>query len=228
MRYLGGKERISKQICNFLEGVRRPGQLFVDLTVGGCSIISKMQYPKEGYDLHPALISLYKKLSINSIELPNNVTKEEYELAKNLSDDNPLKAFIGFGCSFSGKYFAGHARGELGRNYAKGAKNSLLKKFKTLQNVKFEQLDLFLYNGSGNLVYIDPPYQGTTKYKVHFDYNNFWNKVRELSKQNDVYVSEYRAPNDFECVFEIAKKLGLRKQEVGQVVTIEKLFKYKG
>lgn len=228
MQYLGGKEKISKKICNFLESVRKPGQLFVDLTVGGCSIISKMQYPKEGYDLHPALISLYKKLCEGDVELPDIITQEEYKAARAFSDDNPLKAFIGFGCSFSGRYFKGFARNSRGCNYAKSAKNSLIKKFKTLQNVKFEQLDLFLYEGCGNLIYIDPPYKGTTKYSIKFDYNLFWNKVRELSKNNDVYVSEYNAPDDFLCVLELKKKLGLRKLDKGQVVTIEKVFKYKG
>lgn len=226
MQYLGGKEKISKQICNFLESVRKPGQLFVDLTVGGCSIISKMQYPKEGYDIHPALISLYKKLSTGDITLPDSVTYEEHKLARNFSNDNPLKAFIGFGCSFAGDYFRGYAKNNRGQNYAKNAKNSLIRKFKTLQNVKFEQLDLFLYEGCSNLIYIDPPYKGTTKYSVDFNYDLFWDKVRELSKNNDVYVSEYQAPSDFTCVFKVDKKLGLRKKEGGQIMTEEKMFKY--
>lgn len=228
MRYLGGKERIANKICSFLESVRRPGQEFVDLTVGGCSIISRMGYPKKGYDVHKALITLYNALSGNLIELPDTVTLDDYKLAKNYDDENPLKAFIGFGCSFSGKYFGGYARSKRGDDFVKNAKNSLIKKFKTLKNVHFICDSLFNYNENNKLIYIDPPYQGTTKYSVNFDYDKFWNKVRELSKQNDVYVSEYNAPEDFECVLEIPKKLGLRKNEGGQIITTEKLFKYKG
>ena len=31
--------------------------------------------------------------------------------------------------------------------------------------------------------------------------------MRVLSKDNDVYVSEYKSPDDFECVLEIPTKL---------------------
>lgn len=224
MRYLGGKEKIAKIICDYLESVRKPNQLFVDLTVGGASIISKMSSPKVAYDIHKPLIHLYNALSSGHIELPDTVSELQYHSAKSYEDSDPIKAFIGFGCSFSGKYFAGYAKSS-NRNYAKNAKNSLIKKFKTLKGVNFECQSLFDYVGSGNLIYIDPPYIGTTKYSINFDYDLFWDKVRELSINNDVYISEYTAPNDFKCVLQMEKIRGLRNSKGEQIKTLEKLWR---
>lgn len=57
------------------------------------------------------------------------------------------------------------------------------------------------------VVYCDPPYQGTAKYKENnFDHAKFWDWVRALSKTNRVYVSEYRAPDDFKKILEFSQK----------------------
>lgn len=45
------------------------------------------------------------------------------------------------GCSFSGKYFRGYARGAETRNYAYGAKQSLLKKLDKCKDVEFTCCD---------------------------------------------------------------------------------------
>lgn len=48
------------------------------------------------------------------------------------------------------------------------------------------------------IVYCDPPYQGTAEYKEGgFNHEEFWEWVRETSKTNKVYISEYSAPDDF-------------------------------
>lgn len=56
------------------------------------------------------------------------------------------------------------------------------------------------------LVYCDPPYAGTSKYNgVNFDSAKFWEWAREVSKQNLLAVSEYKAPDDFVPFLEITK-----------------------
>ena len=55
----------------------------------------------------------------------------------------------------------------------------------------------------GDVVYCDPPYQGTTAadyYTDGFDNNKFWEWVR--TRDYPVYVSEYNAPDDFVSIFE--------------------------
>lgn len=54
---------------------------------------------------------------------------------------------------------------------------------------------------NGAIVYCDPPYKGTTQYRERgFDHDKFWDWVRQKSKTNPVYVSEYNAPEDFTVV----------------------------
>ena len=69
------------------------------------------------------------------MDTSDNISEEEYKLAKTRKDH--LKAFVGFGCSFAGKYFGGYARGSEERNYCSNAKHSILKKHKTMQDVVF-------------------------------------------------------------------------------------------
>ena len=54
-----------------------------------------------------------------------------------------------------------------------------------------------------SVIYCDPPYQGTTKYKDDFDHDEFWNWCRKMNgKGNKIYVSEYHAPDDFKCIWQ--------------------------
>ena len=53
------------------------------------------------------------------------------------------------------------------------------------------------------LIYCDIPYKDTKQYATSKDFNhdNFFKWCREMSIQgHTVFVSEYQAPNDFECV----------------------------
>ena len=52
----------------------------------------------------------------------------------------------------------------------------------------------YVYN-DGDVVYCDPPYAGTNGYGREFDHDAFWQWCR--TRDFPVYVSEYRAPEDF-------------------------------
>ena len=138
--------------------------------------------------------------------MPSEVSKEEYHRAKNNPDENKaLTGFVGFGCSFGGKWFGGYASNSDGLNYAKCTRNSLSKKMKPLMSAKIfngDYRDVVIPNGS--IVYCDPPYKNTTGYSNSdsFDHDIFWQYVRDLSKNNIVFVSEVSAPDDFEVVWE--------------------------
>lgn len=74
------------------------------------------------------------------------------------------------------------------------------------------------------LVYCDPPYAGTSKYNgVDFDSDRFWEWAREVSKQNLLAVSEYKAPDDFVPILEISKTCSFSRTNNAKK-TIEKLF----
>ena len=50
------------------------------------------------------------------------------------------------------------------------------------------------------------PYAGTKTYTYanvsKMDYEHFWNWIREISKNNSVFVSEQTAPEDFEVIWQ--------------------------
>lgn len=227
MRYFGGKARIAKQLSEFINQRLKPNQAFVDAFCGSCNVVSKIKAPiRIANDLHKELIAMHKAIQEGWIP-PDSISEEEYKLAKTQEDH--LKAFVGFGCSFSGKYFGGYARGGEERNYCSNAKHSILKKHKTLQDVVFisgSYLDLDIPENS--LVYCDIPYRDTTGYSVgDFNHNEFYEWCKVLKNKGcDVLVSEYKSniPEDWEVVLEIKSKKDIRNKDGIQEDTIEILM----
>ena len=230
MQYFGGKAKIAKYIVPYLESVRKENQIFLEPFVGGYNIGSKMSGERIECDYNEYLIELYKALQ-NGYELPNEISEEEYIYIKTHKDeDKALTGLVGFGCSFAGKWFGGYARNKLNHNYCLASKNSLHKKFLTTDNtVKFEWKDYKTLSPNGMLIYCDPPYKNTTKYTgvPNFDTDEFWEVMRKWSKDNDVYISEYEAPNDFDCILEINTTTSIRDKLDNVCKRVEKLFKYK-
>ena len=231
MQYMGGKSRISKQIAEILNSAIDKNKPFVSLFCGSCAIESKVQaYVKILNDKHPYLIAMWQALQ-NGWTPPDVVTKEEYYRVKANMDENPaLAGFVGFGCSFGGKWWGGYAKDKRGDDYCGQAKRGLLKDLVGIQSATFTCLDYRdVEIPDGAVVYCDPPYVNTTGYTVgQFDTNEFWNYMRQLSKRCDVYISEESAPNDFECIWSKEKVRTLEKSDNVGRVKVEKLFKYKG
>lgn len=228
MRYLGGKSRTRKQISAFLESVRKPDQIYFEPFVGGAWVLQEMTGKRIASGGCYPLIAMYKDLQSGWVP-PESMTEEEYQTLKKDTDPyNGMRAFAGFGCSHSGKWFGGFARSGT-RNYCGNARNSLLKQLPKIKDVRFlfgEYQDHAPYE---HLIYCDPPYQGTTQYGAFsgFDHNAFWDKMREWSKNNTVVISEYNAPNDFKCVLVVQTKTDMRVGGIKEQRK-EKLFMYNG
>ena len=203
---------------------------------GSCNIISKIDKNRVriANDKHKYLIAMWKELQ-NGWDMPNNISEEEYKYIKNHKDENPaLTGFVGFGLSYSGKWFGGYCRGGKDRNYCMNAKNSNNKILKDIMDVKFYN---FNYDEvpitEGSLVYCDIPYKDTTTYCKsevgEFNHEEFYNWVRNNSNKYDIYVSEYKQniPNDFMIVWEHKSKKDIRNKNNIKEETIEVLIKYK-
>lgn len=80
---------------------------------------------------------------------------------------------------------------------------------------------------SGYVIYSDPPYANTKQYKnsTQFDYEEFWQIMRDWSKNNIVLISEQNVPDDFEVIWEQPVSCSIKVTDKG--VSVEKLFKYK-
>lgn len=226
MRYLGGKSKIRKQVAEFLESVRE-GRDYFEPFVGGGWILQEMSETRIASDGNIALITLYKALQ-EGWEPPDFVSEFEYGLVNSLRDVNdPLTAFVGFGCSFGGKWFGGYARSNGKSCYAATSKQSLIKQLPLIKDVTFVHGTYDVHTPHGMLIYCDPPYANTTSYGAFdgFDHDHFWETVREWCKTNTVVVSEYKAPEDFTCVREFVSQMGLSSGDAStRSKRIERVF----
>ena len=230
MKYLGGKFRIAKQIGAYLNQViadKRPTEYFEPFC-GSCWITQEITnaIPRNASDIHEDLIMLWRGLQDGSFIPPDNITEEQYVIQKNLKP-SAMRGFVGFGCSFSGKWFGGMARSKTSnRNYCGEAKRTLLRKIEKLKDVKFGNYSYLYLNPINSIVYCDLPYFGTTGYSgvEKFNYEKFYNWCRMISKNNLVYISEYSMPADFKCVLEIPTKTDMSNKEGKKEDRIERLF----
>ena len=252
MQYQGGKSRIAKPISEVIinevsrweikdsnldcgsnrERERESNQTLVSLFCGSCAVEAKLapHFNKVVCnDKHEYLIEMLKGVQ-NGYELPEHISEEEYKYIRlHKDDDKVLTGFVGFGCSFGGKFFGGYARNKEQTNYALQSKKSLLKDMIQLPNAEFTCLDYRdVKIPDGSIVYADPPYANTTTYQGQkFDSNAFWEYMRQISKHSQVFISEQTAPDDFECIWEKPFTRTLDRNKDNQFKVVEKLFTYK-
>ena len=228
MVYMGSKNRIAKELIPIITQHLQPNQWYVEPFVGGANMIDKIEHPyKLGADNSKYLIALLEAVQ-NGQELPEHITKDEYIAVKTNKDNYPdwYVGFVGFVSSFRAKFFGGYSgyyttKTGIQRNYIKERINNILKQ--NLDGIKlvcssYDALDI----PANSIIYCDPPYNGTTKYKDSFDSDAFWQWCRDKAKEgHTVYVSEYNAPEDFKCIWE--KQINSNLGGTSKTAT-EKLF----
>jgi len=155
------------------------------------------------------------------------ITESEYKILHANPNKNQLKAaYAAFCYSYNGKYFGGFVNKYGTREYPKERKRYYddLHENESFHKADIQYTDYSHYkNVKGKLIYCDPPYEGTTEYHSSFDSKKFWDFIRDVSKENYVFVSEYKAPSDFVCISQKVK----RNSVAGQGATrkrVEKVF----
>ena len=232
MKYMGSKNRIAKHILPImLDDAEKHGiNTWVEPFVGGANIIDKVpeSYKRIGVDLNEHTIAALLAIRDFVEQLPDSISEEEYKKLKGKPAD-PISSWIRFVCSVGGKFENGVARDKQGdRNFASESVRNAVKQSPKIQTVEFICASYKDYKPVNSLVYCDPPYQGTTGYKTGaFNHEGFFEWCRDTSKNgNLVYVSEYNAPNDFECVWQGEVKTNFASQRKSATHTaVEKLFK---
>ena len=223
MKYMGSKNRIAKEILPIILKDRKPGQCYVETMVGGGNLIDKVEGFRIGADLNPYVIEALKLIRDNPESLPDHVSEEMYQELKSKKELNGVTGWVAFSCSFGAKWFAGYARGG-GRNHCAEAKRNALAQSPNLKdclfiNSSYQLLDI----PKNSIIYCDPPYEGTTKYKDGFNHFEFWEWVRSKSREgHSVFVSEYKAPEDFICVWQKTLTTSFSTSE--SIKAVEKLF----
>jgi DNA adenine methylase len=228
---MGSKNRIAKHNLPIMLAERKPDQWWVEPFVGGANVIDKVDGKRIGADISPYLIDALIAIRDCVSDLPKNnqeFTEENYrELRKN--DTYKYKGYAGFAFSYSGKWLGGWRRDCLNkRDYVNESYKNAINQSPLLQGVKFvNESYLYLQIPDNSLIYCDPPYKGTTKYKNNFNHSEFWDWCRQKVKEGHiVFVSEYNAPDDFECVWQKEIVSSLTK-DTGSKKGVEKLFRYK-
>jgi DNA adenine methylase len=196
-------------------------------------MIDKIKCNKRiGNDIHKELIALFKKLQEGWIP-PEHISEDEYNKVNKNKGDYPdwYVGFIGFCATFGSKYFGGYARGfkedkVTPRDIPNEAIRNLMSQVPDIKDVEFVNEDYLTLDETklhNCVIYCDPPYQDTTKYVTGgFEYDVFWQWVRDTSKDNFVLVSEYNAPKDFICIWSKAVTTSLKVHEHEN--RIERLF----
>ena len=238
MQYVGSKNRLSKELVPIIQSyIKSDTKGYLEPFVGGANLIDKIQCTnKIGCDIHEELIQLLKYVQEYSNLLPDTISESTYNDVKNNRNkyEKWYAGLVGFCSSFGAKYFGGYAKGNDNRNRQNEAIRNLQKQAPNLQGTKFINasfLDLPKDKIKGYVIYCDPPYRNTTKYKTEeFPYEEFYQWVKDMSVHNTVLISEYNMTDEFECIWSKESKVNFdsnRESNDKNNIRIEKLFTYK-
>lgn len=230
MKYMGSKRRIAKYILPVILENRKPGQWYVEPFVGGANLIDKVKGNRMGNDINYYLIELLRALQKDWLP-PEDISEKFYnEIKNNKENYSPeLVGYVGFQLSYGAKWFNSYRRDKGGkRNYSLEAYNNSLQQVPNLKDIIFTNLQYYhLQIPPNSIIYCDPPYQNKGKYlanKDNFNHSVFWQWCRNKGDEgHTVYISEYSAPSDFECLWEKEINSSLTKN-TGAKKGIEKLF----
>ena len=238
MKYMGSKSRIAKDILPIMLKNRRKDQYYVELFVGGCNYIDKVDGLRIGNDINPFLIAMWKGLQDN-LDRPYIIDKCLYSHWRNIYNQNKksysdyemfMIGWIGFMGSFNGRFFDGGYSGHNvgGRDYiSEQIKNTerQIDKIKEIHFISGDYRDAIIPDNS--IIYLDIPYMNTKKYSLsrNFNYELLFQFARDKSIDgHTVFVSEYNAPDDFKVVW--SKSITNSMSTTNTYNTVEKLFIY--
>lgn len=244
---MGSKSRIVNSILPIIQQKIEDYNIktYIEPFCGGCNVIDKIKCEnKYAFDKQHYLIEFLKNVD-KVKDLPNEISREHYSDVRdsyNKKDERYEDWYIGaigFLSSYNGRFFDGgyaqtnysesKATGRIiVRNYYKEAKENIIEQLPRLKDIKlsnksYNEIPLDIYNC---LIYCDPPYKDTKQYGVSksFDYDEFWEWCRKMSKNNIVLISEHNAPDDFKCIWQQEVKRTIDNNK--RVKAVEKLFTY--
>lgn len=234
MQYMGGKARIAKQIAEVMLSRTDRRGTYLEPFLGGCNVLPEMAPHfawKVASDAMADVAMLWAAIR-DGWEPPDFVAREQYSALRD-AEPSALRGFVGFGCSFGGKWFGGygaqrvdakHPTGHVSHGSAKCARLAR----SSLLGVAIDQSDYRRYQpGAGVVAYCDPPYAGTTPYKGAPEWNAqaFWATMRAwVDNGATVFVSEYSAPSDWASVWSKTANVGSLKKDGNAAPVTEHLF----
>lgn len=132
--------------------------------------------------------------------------------------------------SFNGRFFDGGYSGKTEkRDYVSEQIRNTEKQLDLLLGIDFQSGSYDTIEIPENsIIYCDIPYLGTKQYATSkdFDHDKFWEWCRMMTRKgHEVFISEYHAPDDFECVW--SKMVTNSMNTTLTHKAVEKLFKFR-
>ena len=231
---MGSKNRIAKYMLPIILKDRVEGQFYVEPFVGGANMIDKVSGNRIGGEFNIYIASMWKALE-SGHNFPF-ITKDEYiKIKNNMNDYDPaLVGWVGICCSYRGKWFGGYA-GKVEnkvrtRDYQAESINNVKKQILGIKGIDFVHSSYDeLHIPHNSIIYCDPPYRNTTQYKDSFDSDRFFEWCRSRVRLGDsVFISEYTAPEDFDCIWsqDIKSTLSANGKWGKSKTSTERLFVY--
>lgn len=242
MKYMGSKSRISKEIEPILSMWLTKERWYVEPFAGGMNMICNINHEKRiASDKNNYLIAMWRFLC-EGHSFPEKIDKEMYSKYRSQFNirgfngngdtyEEAMIGWIGFMGSFNGRFFDGGYSGHnvSGRDYIGEQIRNTLSQVEKLNGVVFmcgnyNEIEI----PSNSIIYCDPPYKDTKQYSTSKGFNHelFWEWCRKKENEgNSVFVSEYKAPDDFEYIWkkEITNSMNTTKT----YKPIEKLYIHK-
>ena len=234
MKYVGSKNRLAKRLLPIMLE-RRGKRPWVEPFVGGGNMIDKVANRRIGGDKNKYVVALLREMAKPGFQAPW-VPNEIHDTIK--ADPAAWPEWIvGFALvcmSYGGKWRGGYARapGSPWRDLAMEAIRNVEAQAGRMQGCELHHCDYRqLPIPPNSLIYCDPPYKGARhdhyarfSNAAAFDHRRFWDWCRGMSGGGHVvFISEYEAPADFECVFAMERVMSfhnLHRKRKG----IERLF----
>ena len=243
MRYMGGKQRQSKLLLHYMEKKYPKGGEYCEPFCGALGSAEKLVPHFKSCvlsDSSEPIVVLWNSI-MQGWRIPDFVDEDiykKYAYRRHSPDvQDPMTAWCGYALSFGGKWFGGYARQGANkeaetRRSQTNQKASALRKIEAIKPYVREIIHADYRDMLGSIeqrkvVYLDPPYSSRTKAHhtaKNFDHKLFWDAAAHFSLDNDVYVSEFIAPDDWAPVISWGDTIVRHNGGVGDG-TIESLYK---
>lgn len=217
--YHGGKQKIGREIAEVISTIY--GHLKEEnVEVKGycepfCGMLGVYQYVHSSLrddpllrfnagDINESLILMWKKAQKGWIP-PVECSEERYNELKAQKRPSAEKGFIGHQYSYGGQYFKGYRGKYKNKSQYKKASDNVRRMAKQMKDVVFTAGKYTQFSDLKNyIIYCDPPYMGSKenyyfdeeRNRLKFDHTSFWRWCLDLSKNNIVFVSDYRIPEE--------------------------------
>lgn len=235
---MGGKGRIAKALSAVILDATTDRGRYVEPFIGGGAMAAKMgqHFSAAVYsDIHPDLVLMWEA-ALAGWGPPTDVSYEMYQELRYTSEPSALRGFVGFGGSFGGRWFEGYARGGFNangtpRNHQAESSRAVLKDVATMRAKTSTDIlcrdALTITAAPGDVIYCDPPYADTKNYSRldALDHRKFWEVAESWVESGaSVFVSEYAAPDGWECAWEQPLRSSVRVGSEERHIATERLF----